>query len=391
MAISHRIRCDSIGRTRNQADKNLALWRGQLASKLDNTIQRAVRELCEIVRLPIVSCAGREQRIESLLPLNIGLRTDMLAVSCAEIAQWSDEPLGFRDWTGVKNRQYHDLLAVNVFRKKRQRRGLAQHRPDVELVRRRVYELTVLSQNLVRLTEGKNHQAGKNLRTDRKKFEFKLRHHAEIAASATDRPKEISVLGCARPYFLTVHRSQVGGDEIVDGHAIRASKPAKAATERQSGDTCGRINSHRCRETMRHGRLIEIRERRSRLHEGTPFSGIDADALHLRKIDGEAGIAKRAAGDIVSPAANRKLEFVPARETDCRRYIISIGALHDNRGPPINHSVPYLAGFLVTGLIGNYHVHFNKCSELFLQSRHLRRHNSRLLHKLAPDETLSSA
>src|SRR5689334_10425529 len=231
MAISHRIRCDSIGCPPNQADKNLALWRGQLASKLADGIQYAIGKLCEVVRLPVVSCAGREQRIESLLPLNIGLRTDMLAESCAEIAQWSDEPLGFRDWTGVKNRQHDDFFSVNFLGKKRQRRSLAQYRPDVELFRRRVYEFTILSKNLFCLAEGKHHQAGKNLRTDRKKLEFKLCHHAKIAAAATDCPKEIFVLGCARPYFLTVHRNHVDGDEVVDGHAILASQPAEASAQ----------------------------------------------------------------------------------------------------------------------------------------------------------------
>src|SRR5689334_14715228 len=231
MAISHRIRCDSIGCPPNQADKNLALWRGQLASKLADGIQYAIGKLCEVVRLPVVSCAGREQRIESLLPLNIGLRTDMLAVSCAEIAQWSDEPLGFRHWTGVKNRQYHDFFSVNFLGKKRQRRGLAQYRPDVELFRRGLYEFTILSKNLFRLAEGKHHQAGKNLRTDRKKLEFKLCHHAKIAASATDCPEKIRIFVLTCSYLLAIGRNHVDGDEVVDGHAILASQPAKAAAQ----------------------------------------------------------------------------------------------------------------------------------------------------------------
>src|ERR1044071_9212321 len=281
MAIGHRIRGDSIGRSGDEADKNLALWRRQLAGKLDDRIQRAVSELREIVRLPIVSCAGREQWIESLLPLNIGLRTQMLAVGLAEITQRSDESLGRRDRTGVKNRQYHDFLPVNAFRKEGQRRRLAQHHPDVELLRRRVYELTVLSQNLARLAERKNHQTGQYFRTDRKKLKFKLRHHAKIAASTADRPEEVSVLVCARPYFLTLRRDHIDGDEIVDRHAVFPGQPAKAATERQSGNPGGRIYSHRRRKTMRLGDLIQIRERRSRLYVGALFFCIDADAFHV--------------------------------------------------------------------------------------------------------------
>src|SRR3989337_2508660 len=107
----------------------------------------------------------------------------MLAVSIAESAQRSDEFLRFGDRARVKNRQHDNFLAVNVFRKKRQWRSLAQHNPDIEFLSCRTYELTILIKDLFRLTERKNDQAGKYFGAHGIKFEFKLGDDAKIPAS----------------------------------------------------------------------------------------------------------------------------------------------------------------------------------------------------------------
>src|SRR4029450_4472617 len=111
------------------------------------------------MRLPIVSRARRQQRVKGLLPLNVGLGADMLAVSIAESAHGSDEFLRFRDGAGVKDRQHNDFLAVYVLWKKRQWRRLAQYNPDIELLGRRIYKLTILVKYLLCLAERKNDQA----------------------------------------------------------------------------------------------------------------------------------------------------------------------------------------------------------------------------------------
>src|SRR4029450_12828958 len=90
LTIGHCVSGDAVRRTGNQSDENLALRGGELPGELDNGIQRSVGKLREIMRLPIVSRARRQQRVKGLLPLNVGLRADMLAESCAESAQRSD-------------------------------------------------------------------------------------------------------------------------------------------------------------------------------------------------------------------------------------------------------------------------------------------------------------
>src|SRR5512132_1195967 len=83
----------------------------------------------------------------------------------------------------------------------------------------------------------------------------------------------------------------------------------------------------------------------------------------------------------MSDAANRKLKPVFPRKPDYRRNIISLHALHDGRGPPIDHGVPYLAGFLVTGIIRNYDASLDKTLDLFSRLQHQRCHDILLLVK----------
>src|SRR5215471_15657370 len=55
-----------------------------------DAVRRAGGKLGEIMGLPVVSRAWRQQRVEGLLPLNVGLSADMLAESRAESTQRSD-------------------------------------------------------------------------------------------------------------------------------------------------------------------------------------------------------------------------------------------------------------------------------------------------------------
>ncbi len=66
--IGHSLGRHAIGSAGDMTDEDLALRRGQFAGVLDDRIDGAVAELGEIMRFPIISGAGSEQRIESLLP-----------------------------------------------------------------------------------------------------------------------------------------------------------------------------------------------------------------------------------------------------------------------------------------------------------------------------------
>jgi hypothetical protein len=71
-------------------------------------------------------------------------------------------------------------------------------------------------QRLSRLLWWKNHRTCDD-RADRIEPIDERGHHPKIAASASDRPEEIRVLGRARPQQVTIGGDHIGRDEIVAG------------------------------------------------------------------------------------------------------------------------------------------------------------------------------
>jgi hypothetical protein len=55
------------------------MWRGEFARVLDDGIDRAFAQREEIVRLPVIAGTACEERVESLLPCDIRLDTEVLA------------------------------------------------------------------------------------------------------------------------------------------------------------------------------------------------------------------------------------------------------------------------------------------------------------------------
>ena len=129
VTIRHRSRRDTIGGAGNQPDENLALRGGQLPGVLDDGIQCAIGELRKIVGLPVVSGSRCEQRIKSLLPLDVRLWTDVLPDGITEGSQRRDQFLRVRYGTGVEDRQHDDFLAVDVFRGEKARAEPCATRP----------------------------------------------------------------------------------------------------------------------------------------------------------------------------------------------------------------------------------------------------------------------
>jgi hypothetical protein len=113
------VRSDPIGGAGNMTDEDLALRRGQFAGVLDYRIYRAVADLGEVVRFPIIPGAGSEQRIESFLPFCIGLGSDMLPVGISESTKLINQPLAFCCLACAKDWQNDNLLAMDILRKKR--------------------------------------------------------------------------------------------------------------------------------------------------------------------------------------------------------------------------------------------------------------------------------
>ncbi len=209
MRVGGRILGHPVHRAAEMADEDLAFGRRQFARVLDDRLDRGVADLSEIVRFPVVARARGEQRIEGRLPAGEGVRTDHVGDRLAERAERRGRLLARRHVTGVAECEHHDFPAVPVLGQKRQRRRLAQHHPDGQLVGRLGDEAAVAVEQLPGLAERMHDQAGQHLGADRVEPELERGHDAEIAAAAADRPEQVGMFARARMAQLAV-----GGDHV---------------------------------------------------------------------------------------------------------------------------------------------------------------------------------
>ena len=104
---------------------------------------------------------------------------------------------------------------------------------------------------------------------------------------------------------------------------------------------------------MKLNRSVEIGQSGAGLDGRSAGARVDRHILHSRKIDHQATVRNRMAGDVVSSAADRKLETALAGKGDCWGNVGSFSATDDDRGLPINHGVPHPASVVVTRVARN--------------------------------------
>ena len=108
---------------------------GSVADRVEDRLDRRVGEVDEVVALPVVPRARGQQRVEGLLPAGEGHRADHVGDRVAEGAQRRHRLLAVGDVAGVAGGEDQHLAPVPFLGQEGQRRRLAHHRPDGELVR----------------------------------------------------------------------------------------------------------------------------------------------------------------------------------------------------------------------------------------------------------------
>ena len=300
--------------------------------------------------LPVVARAGGQQRVEALLPAGEGHRPDHVGDRLAEAAQLRHRLLALGDVAGVAGGEDQHLAAVPFLGQERQRRRLAHHHPDGELVLGGAADAVEVAQELRRRVDRVDDEAGEDLRPELVQLELEAGHHAEVAAAAADRPEEIGVLGGAGAAQAAVGGDDVGGEQVVDGHAELAADPAEAAAEGQAGDAGGRVDAGRQREAVRLGRGVDVGEERAGLDAGGALDGIDRDGAHLREVEQERVVGDGEAADLVAAAADRQDQAVVAGEVHRGLDVAGRGGADHQAGMAVDHRVPERAGVVVAGV-----------------------------------------
>jgi hypothetical protein len=214
--------------------------------------------------------------------------------------------------------------------------------------------------------------------------ELESRHDAEVGAAATDGPEQVGFVEFTDMVRRAVRGGDVGGDEVVDRHAVLARQPAEAAAQSEASDTRRGVDPHGGGKTVVLSRGIEYPERRASGDPCPPPRGVDGYVPHAREIDDQAAVDERMASNVVPAAANRDVEIVIAREADGVRDVVGAGAAYDQRRPSIDHGVPDRARRIVVCIASSNDVarhHTLQRTGVDQRGRLLRRHTGRCWHE----------
>src|SRR5437016_3797353 len=96
--------------------------------------------------LPVIACAGREQRVKSRLPSSKRTRSDDIRYWFAERSELGGSLFAFLQVANEAHSEDKNFAAVPFCRQEGQRRRLAHNDPAGELVRRRLKGAAIASQ-----------------------------------------------------------------------------------------------------------------------------------------------------------------------------------------------------------------------------------------------------
>ena len=173
------------------------------------------------------------------------------------------------------------------------------------------------------------------------------------------------MLGRTGAHHLAGRSHDLGGLEVVDGHAKLAAEPAEAAAKCQSSDPGGGVDAGRRGEAVGLGSGIEIRKR------GTPLDGdaacvrVDARGLHLREVDYDTVVAHGIAGNVVPTAADGEDEPIVSCKVYGKDDVRRRSAPSDERRVLIDHGVPDLTCAFVRIIAWQKNLSFETAFQLF--------------------------
>ncbi|MNM78458.1 hypothetical protein D3C81_903610 [compost metagenome] len=238
-------------------------------------------------------------------------------------------------------------------RQERQRRRLAQHDPDVQFLRHRIFrEGAVLAQHRLAFGGGEDKQPGGDHRPDIVQLELEQRDHAEVAAATAQGPEQVGLLGGAGPAALAIGGHHLAAEQVIHSHAVLARQPAKPAAERQPGHAGGGVDAERRGQPERLRLVVEIGQQGAAADPGHFFLGIDLDTAVRGEVDDQPVRADRTACDIVSAAAHGQHQPAVSREVDGLDHVGGARTLHDDGGPLVHSGVPDGAGRVIARVGG---------------------------------------
>ena len=183
-------------------------------------------------------------------------------------------------------------------------------------------------------------------------------------------PQQLGPLGLTDGHDVAVGRHDVRADQVVARQSVLALQPADAAAEREAGDSGGRDQAARRRETVRRGRGIEVGPGRTGLRPW-PCAG----RRRRRRCASTERSMTTPPSQVLRPATlwppPRTASGRPAARVSLVAVTMSSIVRHsrDQRRPRVDAAVPDGSTFVVVRAVGRDHHAFERRCERVEQRR----------------------
>ncbi len=183
------------------------------------------------------------------------------------------------------------------------------------------------------------------------KTELQPRDDAEVAAAAAERPEQVRVLLGVDAQELAVRRDDLGGEQVVDGHAVLARQEADAAGERDAADADGAGVAEAGREPVLARRDGVVAGGQAGPGPGGALLGVDLEAAEVGEVEHDAALGDAVAGGAVAAAADGQLGAGPAGEPDDVGDVVRVGGAGDDGRPAVDAGHEDGARLVVAGVL----------------------------------------
>jgi hypothetical protein len=189
-------------------------------------------------------------------------------------------------------------------------------------------------------------------------LQFEFRDHSEVAAAATQGPKQIRILACVGPYDGTVRSYEGKSLDVIAGQSESAGKPAGPSAQDQSGSSGMRDDARGKYQPCFLGCRINRAQQTTSGDHGMARLGIHGNLPHSRQVNHHAAIARAKTRETMPSAADGGKNSDLRAGADCILHIDYIGAARDKARSTSDHAIPDDARIFVAAFAGTQQITF---------------------------------
>src|SRR5579885_3633395 len=187
--------------------------------------------------------------------------------------------------------------------------------------------------------------------TDRVQLEFEGRDNAEVSSATAHAPEQVGMGSFTGSLHLPISGDDVNRKHVVNGQPVLPHHPTRPTAEGEAREP-GPSDGAGCGQESKWLDLSdEFGKRESSFGPYRAGHRINADALHLRKVDDDALIANRLATDTVTASPDGDGKILEARKLDRTCDVGTVHAADDQGRISIDHAVPDPAGALIATIV----------------------------------------